>query len=426
MKKIVSIALALALLLSLLCVPALAEGGSHKLTVWCWDPAFNLYAMEEAAKVYKAEVNPEFELEIVETPWNDIQTKLTTAGMAGDYSTMPDIFLCQDNAFQKNVMTYPDMFLDLTASGIDFSQFGAAKVAYSVVEGKNYGVPFDNGACVQAVRTDILEQAGYTVADVTDIGWDRYIEIGKDVLAKTGKPMLSGTAGEPDMIMEMLQSAGASLFNADGSLNIKDNPAVMEVMEIYTTLVKEGIFVEVNGWDEYVGTLTNGTVAGTMNGCWILASIQTAKDQTGKWAVTNLPKLVKTEGATNYSNNGGSSWAVSANCKDTTLAYDFLAKTFAGSVGFYETILPSSGALATYLPAGASDVYAQPQEFFGGDAIYAKITEFAGKIPSNYTGVYYYEARDAVGTAMTAIVGGADPATALADAQSTVEFAMGI
>ena len=261
---------------------------------------------------------------------------------------------------------------------------------------------------------------------MTDIGWDRYIEIGKDVLAKTGKPMLSGTAGEPDMIMEMLQSAGASLFNADGSLNIKDNPAVMEVMEIYTTLVKEGIFVEVNGWDEYVGTLTNGTVAGTMNGCWILASIQTAKDQTGKWAVTNLPKLVKTEGATNYSNNGGSSWAVSANCKDTTLAYDFLAKTFAGSVGFYETILPSSGALATYLPAGASDVYAQPQEFFGGDAIYAKITEFAGKIPSNYTGVYYYEARDAVGTAMTAIVGGADPATALADAQSTVEFAMGI
>ena len=40
--------------------------------------------------------------------------------------------------------------------------------------------------------------------------------------------------------------------------------------------------------------------------------------------------------------------------------------------------------------------------------------------------MYYYEARDAVGTAMTAIVGGADPATALADAQSTVEFAMGI
>ncbi|MEF9878180.1 MAG: carbohydrate ABC transporter substrate-binding protein [Clostridia bacterium] len=426
MKKLVSVLLALVLLLSLVSIPALAEESGHKLTVWCWDPAFNLYAMEEAAKVYKAEVDPAFELEIIETPWPDLQTKLTTAGMASDYSNLPDIFLCQDNAFQKNVMTYPDMFSDLTASGIDFTQFGAAKVAYSVVDGKNYGVPFDNGACVYAVRTDLLAEAGYTVADLTDIDWNRFIEIGKDVLAKTGKAMLSGTAGEPDQIMIMLQSAGASLFNADGSLNIKDNPAMMEVMDIYATMVKEGIFVEVNGWDEYIGTLTNSTVTGTINGCWILASIQTAKDQSGKWAVTNLPKLAKTEGATNYSNNGGSSWAVSANCKNAALAYDFLAKTFAGSTSFYETILPASGALATYLPAGASTVYAQPQEFFGGDAIYSKITDFAGKIPSNYTGVYYYEARDAVGNAMTAIVGGTNAETALSDAQSTVEFAMGI
>ena len=86
----------------------------------------------------------------------------------------------------------------------------------------------------------------------------------------------------------------------------------------------------------------------------------------------------------------------------------------------------TSGALATYLPAGDSAEYAVPQEFFGGDAIYAKITEYAGKIPSNYTGVYYYEARDAVGNAMTAIVNGADVATTMADAQMTVEFAMGI
>jgi len=157
-----------------------------------------------------------------------------------------------------------------------------------------------------------------------------------------------------------------------------------------------------------------------------MASIQTAKDQSGKWAITNMPKLAGVEGATNYSNNGGSSWAVSSNCKNTALAFDFLAKTFAGSVAFYETILPSSGALATYLPAGKSDVYAAPQAFFGGDAVFAKITEFAGKIPSNYTGAYYYEARNAVGVAMTAIIQGADVDTALTEAQSTVEFAMGV
>mgnify|MGYP003326341690 FL=1 len=36
-----------------------------KLTVWCWDPAFNMYAMEEAAKIYKT-TNPNVTVEIVE------------------------------------------------------------------------------------------------------------------------------------------------------------------------------------------------------------------------------------------------------------------------------------------------------------------------------------------------------------------------
>ena len=425
MKKLVSLLLVLLMAMSLVSVSAVAEDSSHKLTVWCWDPAFNIYAMQEAAKFYK-EIDPAFELEVIETPWDDLQTKLTTAGMAGDYSTLPDIFLCQDNAFQKNVLAFPDMFNDLTASGVDFTQFGAAKTAYSVVDGKNYGVPFDNGAVIQCVRTDVLEQAGYTVADLTDIDWDRYIAIGEDVLAKTGKPMLSGTAGEPDMVMMILQSAGASLFDADGKPAIVNNEALKKAMDIYTTMVKKGILVEVTGWDGYIGTLVNSTVAGTINGCWILASIQTAADQSGKWAVTDMPKIPGLEGATNYSNNGGSSWAVSSNCKNTALAYDFMSKIWGGSVAFYEDILPSSGALATYLPAGQSDVYSKPQEFFGGDAVFAKITEYAGHIPSNYTGAYYYEARNAVAVAMQAILGGADVDASLAEAQSTVEFAQGV
>lgn len=425
LKKMLSVAMATAMVAGLACVPAQAEEGGNKLTVWCWDPAFNIYAMEQAGEVYKAD-HPDFELEVIETPWEDVQTKLTTAATSGDLSTLPDIFLMQDNAFQKNVISFPDAFTDITDSGVDFSQFGGAKVAYSVIDGKNYGVPFDNGAVVACYRTDILEEAGFTVDDFTDITWDDYMEKGAVVLEKTGKPLLSMQAGESDLIMMMLQSAGSSLFDEEGNPAMTGNPVLEEVMNTYAALVKSGVLIEVNSWDEYIGTMTNETVAGTINGCWILASIQTAADQSGKWAITNMPKLVNSEGATNYSNNGGSSWAVTSNCKNVELATDFLASTFAGSVEFYETILPSSGALATYLPAGDSEVYAEPQEFFGGDAIYAKITEFAGKVPSNNTGVYYYEARDAVAVAITNVVAGADLAAELENAQNTVSFAMGI
>ena len=402
---------------------AAASGDENTLTVWCWDPAFNIYAMEEAAKEYQKD-HPDVTVNVVETPWDDVQTKLTTAATGGNYDTLPDILLMQDNAFQKNVISYKDAFTDLTDSKIDFSQFAEGKTAYSVVDGKNYGVPFDNGAVIACYRTDILEQAGYTVDDFTDITWDEYIEKGKDILAKTGKPLLSCVSGESDVITMMLQSTGSSLFDDEGNPDMVDNEALKKVMETYQELIETGVMVEVNDWDQYVGTMTNSTVAGTINGCWIMGSIQTAEDQSGNWAITNMPKMEGVDGATNYSNNGGSSWAITSNCKNVDLAEDFMASTFAGSVSFYETILPSSGALATYLPAGDSEAYAQPSEFFGGDAVFAKITEFAGKVPSNNTGVYYYEARDAVGTAITNIVNGADIDSELQTAQDTVNFAM--
>lgn len=397
-----------------------AADGDKTITVWCWDPAFNIFSMEEAAKVYTAD-HPDVTVNVEEVPWEDIQTRLTTAASSGDLSTLPDIFLMQDNAFQKNVMAYPDAFVDITNSGIDFAQFASGKTAYSVVNGANYGVPFDNGAVIGCYRTDILAEAELTVDDFTDITWEQYLENGKTVLEKTGKPLLSMQAGECDLLMMMLQSAGASLFNEDGTANMVNNDVLKAVMEQYAALKTEGVLIEVNSWDEYVASIVNGDVAGTINGCWIMASIQTAADQSGNWAITNMPSLVGVSGATNYSNNGGSSWAISSNCKNVELAEDFLANTFAGSTEFYDNIL-SCGAIATWAPAGDSDAYAVPAEFFGGDAVFSKIVEYSTHVPSNITGPYYYEGRDAIATALTNYVNGSDLQAELENAEQTVNF----
>ena len=394
----------------------------NSLTVWAWDPAFNIAALNAAADIYKKD-HPDFTIDIVETPWDDLQTKLTTIAQSQAYDELPDIFLMQNNAFQKNVINYPDLFSDFSGSAVDYSEFPAGVTGYSTVDGTNFGVPFDNGTAIDALRTDVLTQAGYTVDDFTDITWSDYMTKAKDVLAKTGQPLLSGQAGSSDMVMMMLQSAGASLFDAEGKPTIANNDALTKAAGVYTQMVKDGTFLEVNSWDEYIGTLVNANVAGTINGVWIVGSIQSAADQSGKWGMTNLPSLDGVSGATNYSANGGSSWAVSST-GDVALAQDFLNSTFAGSTEFYDTILPSTGALANWLPAGESEVYAQPQDFWGGDAIFQKVVGYAGKVPPNNTGVYYYEARDAVSAALTEIVNGADPATAFQKAQETVEFAM--
>lgn len=401
------------------------SGKGDSLTVWCWDPAFSIVALEEAEAIYQKE-NPNFELNIVETPWEDVQTKLTTAATSGDLSTLPDILLIQDNAFQKNTLSYPDAFVDLTDSGIQFNEFSPGKVGFSTVDGKNYGVPFDNGTCIGCYRTDYLEQAGLTIDDFTDITWDQYIENGKKVLEATGKPLMTQYGGEPDLICEMLQSAGASMFKEDGSANLSDNEVLEKAMGIYAELVETGVLQLVNDWNAYVETITKGNVAGTINGCWILGTIQSSEEpgremgnssNSRRWTELIMLQIIQA-----MADPAGQLHLI---LKTRDLAIDFLNKTFAGSVEFYENILPSTGALTTYLPAGDSEVYAEPQEFFNGDAIYEKITKYAGKVPSNITGMYYFDARDAVATALSNVVNGADISSELKTAEETVEFSMG-
>ena len=99
MKKILSLLLAMTLAFSLAACgtgggssdggegggSGSSEGG-HKLTVYAWDPAFNIPAIEAAAADYKENVDSEFELEILEQAGSeDVETAITTAGSSGDY-----------------------------------------------------------------------------------------------------------------------------------------------------------------------------------------------------------------------------------------------------------------------------------------------------------------------------------------------------
>ena len=412
-KGFLSVLLAAAMVSSMVAaVPAAAEeGGDETLTVWCWDPNFNIYAMQQAEKIYQAD-HPNFKLDIQENVYSDIETKLITAANSGDYSTLPDIFLMQDYSYHKNVANFPDVFTELTDSGIDFSQFSAGKLADSTVDGKNYGVPFDNGATIMAIRSDIVEEAGLTTDDFNNITWSQFMELAKTVKEKTGT----------ELVLEMLQSAGNSPI-VDGEVKIADNEVLAKAVETYAELVNEGYMTEYTDWDKYIASMNNGEVAGVINGCWIMSSIQAAEDQSGKWTIVDMPALDDVEGATNYANCGGASWAVSSNCKNTELAYDFLNSTFAGSVELYDDLLVNAGAIASYLPAAGSDVYQEASEFYGGQKVYADIVDYASKVPAFDCGAYYSDVRSALTDVVTNVVqDGADVAAELQNAQDTVEF----
>ena len=152
--------------------------------------------------------------------------------------------------------------------------------------------------------------------------------------------------------------------------------------------------------------------------------ISSQSDQNGKWAITNTPRLT-VPGAKNSSSQGGSSWMIMSNSKYQDVAADFLNKTFAGSTELYETILPSSGAIATWLPAASSSAYESGNPFFGGQTIYKDFLEFSNDIPRVKYGIYNYEARTEVGVAVADILKGSTVEEALAKAEKNIKFIMG-
>ena len=397
-----------------------AAAQEETLTVWCWDPNFNVYAMEQAEKMYQKD-HPDFKLDIQEKVYSDIETALITAAEADDYSTVPDIFLMQDYSFHKNVANYPGIFTELTDSGVDFSQFSAGKLADSTVDGKNYGLPFDNGATIMAIRKDMVEAAGLTVDDFKDTTWSDFIEKAKKVVEKNNVPMLTSSGGS-EIVIEMLQSAGASPM-VDGKVDLVGNEALKKSIETYKQLIDEKVMVDYTDWDQYIASMNKGTAAGVIQGCWIMSSIQAAEEQSGNWAIVDMPKLDGIEGATNYANCGGASWAVSSNCKNTDLAFDFLKSTFGESVELYDDLLPNAGAIASYLPAAESEVYNEASDFYGGQTVYKDIVDFAGKVPGIDYGAYYSDIRSALTDAITNVVqNGADIDSEIKNAQDTVEF----
>jgi lactose/L-arabinose transport system substrate-binding protein len=221
----------------------------------------------------------------------------------------------------------------------------------------------------------------------------------------------------------MLQSTGTWYFDDNGRANITNNGALRKSLELIKTMIDAGVYVQVPDWNSYIATLNNGTVAGTINGCWILGSIRLEASQAGNWAMVTTPRLSGFN-SVNYSNQGGSSWMVLANSKRPDIAFDFLKTMFASPSPIHDFML-NTGLLPCWLPEAKSTFITEPQQFFGGQKIFEELMNFASKVPGIKYGVYNYEARDAVARALTEYLQGTTLDSALATAQRNVEFQMG-
>ncbi len=400
-----------------------SEGGK-KLTAYAWDASFNIPALNAAAADYKANVDPDFELEVIEQSGSsDVENAITLAGSAGDYSTLPDIVLFQDHYIQRYVADYPNAFVDVNDADVDWSGIGEEKLSYSTIDGVHYGLPVDNGTCITAYRTDLLAEVGKTIDDMKGISWADFITIGEQVYAKTGKYLMCMDGDGNDLIYLMMQAEGQSQFK-DGEPNIVGNETLRNVCATIVEMAQKNVCYLANSWSDYTDQAIQGDmVAGVMNGNWIIPTMEKVTENAGKWEITTMPTL---NGGDGYASNGGSSLYITANCANVELAKSFLAYTFGGSTETYDAALRDGGVITTVAKCGESEVYNEGVDFFNGTAIYAQIVEMGTHVPVIEQNDYHYRARSYLAAAIINCVNGADLDSELENADSQLRFEMGL
>ncbi|WP_339158817.1 ABC transporter substrate-binding protein [Paenibacillus sp. FSL W8-0186] len=392
---------------------------AEEITIWAWDPAFNIAALNIAKEAY-SQKNPDAKINIVEFAQADIIQKLNTGLNSGTTKGLPNIVLIEDYRAQGFLQSYPDAFYDLSGK-VRSEDFADYKIGPTSLNGKQYGVPFDSGVTGMYVRKDYIEQAGYTLDDLKNIDWKQYIEIGKAVKEKTGKDIITLDPNDLGIIRMMIQSAGSWYLAEDGKTpDLAGNAALKEAFELYKEMMEANV-VKVNAdWSQFIANINNGDVATVPTGNWITPSVKAEASQAGQWAILPIPKLPQSPNSVHATNLGGSSWYV-MNIPGAETAADFLAQTFGSDVEMYQNLLTNVGAIGTLKAAAAGEAYAKPDEFFGGQQIVNDFAVWTAEIPKVNYGISTYAIEDILIVEMQNYLNGKGIDQALSDAQAQAE-----
>jgi len=386
----------LALTLGTSCAP---KPKPSKLTVWCWDPNFNVYAMKQAALVYN-KTHPEVTIDIVDMA-QDIEAKIISGLQAGG-AGLPDIALFQDFRIEQFLHDYPGAFVDLKAAGVDYGKFAPYKVGPMTVGDKVYGVPFDTGSTGLWLRTDYMKQAGLDPDSYVgkNLTWSEVIKLGETIKAKTGKPLLSYQSDNFDMLRIVVQSTGGQFFNPDGTLNLRTD-GFKKTLSLFKELNDKGLLYSVVGWSDWINAINSDKAAGFLNAIWMVGSVKSRPENAGKYMIIPTPLIEGVNGAANASNNGGSSWYVFSSSANKAVAVDFLKSVWAtatpDTLAFYNTILKGAGAMGTFLPSQGGSNYTAPDDFFyKSQAVYKDFASWMANVPVLRYTPNYQPMRDAV------------------------------
>lgn len=286
MKKRLTVSILVLLLLVLVALPTFAEKTVLDF-VWFTD-GIEDEVLKDIIKDYK-EIHPDVEFNLIEVPYNDLNTKIKTMVAGGD---APDL------ARVSNPGELAPALLDLIPYlGEDYlDDFVKSTYPYVMIAGRMVAIPVDVTANGIIYNKDYFEQAGIDVPDTEEEldnlwTWEEWADVLEQVVKKSNARYGLAYDYSPHRWSTLLYQAGGQFFTDDWSQMAINSPEGERAVEFFVDLHDRNIIPK-SIWlgGENPNTLfRSGLTAMHFAGNWMLTNYRD-NIKNFDWGVAYMPK----------------------------------------------------------------------------------------------------------------------------------------
>ncbi|WP_053360861.1 extracellular solute-binding protein [Bacillus sp. FJAT-27251] len=293
-----------------------------ELTFWTFAGTHATFYANAAERWNEQNPDKPIKLTAETYPFDQMHNNLLMALQSGSGAPdIADIELAKFPNFLKG-QTQLEPLNDLIEPELD--GFMQERLNIYAKDGKYYGAPTHLGASVVYYNTEIMEQAGVDIDSIKT--WDDYVEAGKAVVEKTGKPMTT-IAGNWYSIWPFVAQRGSDFFDENGELTL-DNEVNIETLGFVNDLVNKHKIAEMAPGgqyhaEEFYGFMNEGGQASLVIPMYYMKDFTTyMPDLKGKVQIRPMPKWSDSD--LQSATMGGTGTAVTSQSEHIDLAKEFL------------------------------------------------------------------------------------------------------
>lgn len=364
---------------------------------------------------------PSIDVKIVSLAYADHHNALTTALATG--SGANDVVAIDFGYIAK--FAEGGGLVDLAKAPYNAGQYKNQFVAYTFPQattddGRMVAMPTDIGPGSMYFRTDLLQKAGVTGADLSK-SWDSYISAGKKIVAANPGTFLIPDASEVATIIirSGLGSGEGLYFDESGKVLVgPDNQRFVRAFTVAKQIRDAKLDARAGAAfsPEWTTAFQKGNLATEVSGAWLVGHMQNwlAKDYAGKWNAGQLP-------GGSFTSYGGSFYGIPAQSKNKAEAWE-LVKYLTTDPAQQELAFKTTGAFPALKAAHNAPLFGEGVPYLAGQKARTLWRTAASNIKPIAVNRQDPVAEQIVNDALSAVLDGSkDVNTALTEAKMLIE-----